>query len=96
MEGDPAALEIVATAARLLCQTVAEVRTAQESSPIVLAGSVLTSEGPVCSAVRERLGASTVLAGDAAGAAAWLAGREAFGWDPATAARLHERIVWDG
>ncbi|SNS66900.1 BadF/BadG/BcrA/BcrD ATPase family protein [Streptosporangium subroseum] len=95
-EGDPAALEIVDTAARLLCRTVAEVRTAEESGPVVLSGSVLTSEGPVCSAVRERLGASTVLAGDGAGAAAWLAGREAFGWDPVTAARLHERIVSGG
>jgi glucosamine kinase len=95
-EGDPAAMEIVDTAARLLCRTVAEVRTAEESGPVVLAGSVLTSEGPVCSAVRERLGASTVLAGDGAGAAAWLAGREAFGWDPVTAARLHERIVSGG
>lgn len=71
-------------------------RTAEESGPVVLSGSVLTSEGPVCSAVRERLGASTVLAGDGAGAAAWLAGREAFGWDPATAARLHKRIVSGG
>ncbi|MEU8378528.1 BadF/BadG/BcrA/BcrD ATPase family protein [Streptosporangium sp. NPDC048865] len=92
-EGDPAALRIVSTAARLLCETVAEVRRPGETSPIVLAGSVLTSEGPVSSAVRERLGPATVLAGDGAGAAAWLAGREAFGWDPATAARLHTRIV---
>ncbi|WP_329425392.1 hypothetical protein OG339_34135 [Streptosporangium sp. NBC_01495] len=92
-EGDPAALKIVSTGARLLCETVAEVRQAGETSPIVLAGSVLTSEGPVASAVRERLGPATVLAGDGAGAAAWLAGREAFGWDPATAARLHARIV---
>ncbi|MGJ6963866.1 N-acetylglucosamine kinase [Streptosporangium sp. G11] len=92
-EGDPVALEIVSTAARLLCETVAEVRQAGETSPIVLAGSVLTSEGPVASAVRERLGPSTVLAGDGAGAAAWLAGREVFGWDRATAARLHARIV---
>ncbi|MEV4748667.1 N-acetylglucosamine kinase [Streptosporangium amethystogenes subsp. fukuiense] len=92
-EGDPAALEIASTAARLLCETVAEVRPAGERSPIVLAGSVLTGEGPVGPAVRERLGAATVIAGDGAGAAAWLAGREAFGWDPATAARLHARIV---
>ncbi|GAA4194597.1 BadF/BadG/BcrA/BcrD ATPase family protein [Streptosporangium oxazolinicum] len=92
-EGDPAALEIVSTAARLLCETVAEVRQTGETTPIVLAGSVLTSEGPVASAVRERLGPSAVLAGDGAGAAAWLAGREAFGWDPATAARLHARVV---
>ncbi|MER5625199.1 BadF/BadG/BcrA/BcrD ATPase family protein [Streptosporangium sp. NPDC002544] len=92
-EGDPVALEIASTAARLLCETVAEVRPAGETSPIVLAGSVLTGEGPVGPAVREKLGAATVLAGDGAGAAAWLAGREAFGWDPATAARLHARIV---
>ncbi|WP_433374727.1 N-acetylglucosamine kinase [Streptosporangium sp. CA-115845] len=92
-EGDPVALEIASTAARLLCETVAEVRPAGEASPIVLAGSVLTGEGPVGPAVRERLGTATVLAGDGAGAAAWLAGREAFGWDPATAARLHARIV---
>ncbi|GAA2860516.1 BadF/BadG/BcrA/BcrD ATPase family protein [Streptosporangium fragile] len=92
-EGDPAALEIVSTAARLLCRTVAEVRPAGETTPVVLAGSVLTSGGPVCAAVREGLGASTALAGDGAGAAAWLAGREAFGWDPGTAARLHARIV---
>ena len=32
-EGDPAALEIVATAARLLCRTVAEVRTARGEQP---------------------------------------------------------------
>ncbi|MET8048678.1 BadF/BadG/BcrA/BcrD ATPase family protein [Streptosporangium sp. NPDC005286] len=92
-QGDPVALEIASTAARLLCETVAEVRPAGETSPIVLAGSVLTGEGPVGPAVREKLGAATVLAGDGAGAAAWLAGREAFGWDPATAARLHARIV---
>ncbi|MEU8201792.1 BadF/BadG/BcrA/BcrD ATPase family protein [Streptosporangium sp. NPDC049046] len=92
-EGDPAALTIVSGAARLLCETVAEVRRAGETSPIVLAGSVLTSEGPIASAVRERLGPSAVLAGDGAGAAAWLAGREAFGWDPATAVRLHARVV---
>ncbi|GAA3412689.1 hypothetical protein [Streptosporangium vulgare] len=86
----------MSTAARLLCETVAEVRQAGETSPIVLAGSVVTSEGPIASAVRERLGPSTVLAGDGAGAAAWLAGRKAFGWDPATAARLHARIVSGG
>ena len=93
-EGDPAALTIVSDTARLLCETVAEVRRAGETSPIVLAGSVLTSEGPIASAVRERLGPSAVLAGDGAGAAAWLAGREVFGWDPATAARLHARVVF--
>ncbi|MGC5012434.1 N-acetylglucosamine kinase [Streptosporangium sp. DT93] len=95
-EGDPAALEIVSTAARLLCETVAEVRPADGTGPIVLAGGVLAAEGPVGTAVRERLGAGVVRAGDGAGAAAWLAGRETFGWDPATAALLHARIVSGG
>ncbi|MEU4829299.1 BadF/BadG/BcrA/BcrD ATPase family protein [Streptosporangium sp. NPDC023615] len=92
-EGDPAALEIVSTAARLLCETVAEVRPADATGPVVLAGGVLAADGPVGAAVRERLGAGVVRAGDGAGAAAWLAGREAFGWDRATAALLHARVV---
>ncbi|MFD8533249.1 N-acetylglucosamine kinase [Streptosporangium canum] len=91
--GDPDALKIVATAAGLLCATVAEVREEGEDTPIVLAGSVLTSEGPVCSAVRDGLGAPTALAGDGAAAAAWLAAKEAFGLDREAAARLHRRIL---
>lgn len=91
--GDPDALKIVATAAGLLCATVAEVRQEGEDTPIVLAGSVLTSEGPVCSAVRDGLGAPTALAGDGAAAAAWLAAKEAFGLDREAAARLHRRIL---
>ncbi|MFJ2031401.1 N-acetylglucosamine kinase [Streptosporangium sp. NPDC087985] len=91
--GDPAALKIVTTAAELLRATVAEVRAEGENTPIVLAGSVLTSQGPVYSAVRDQLGAPTVLAGDATGAAAWLAAKAAFGLDPEAAARLHRRIL---
>ncbi|MET8332510.1 BadF/BadG/BcrA/BcrD ATPase family protein [Streptosporangium canum] len=91
--GDPDALKIVATAAGLLCATVAEVRQEGEDTPIVLAGSVLTSEGPVCSAVRDGLGAPTALAGDGAAAAAWLAAKEAFGLDREAAAQLHRRIL---
>ncbi|WP_031158805.1 N-acetylglucosamine kinase [Streptosporangium roseum] len=91
--GDPDALKIVATAAGLLCATVAEVRQEGEDTPIVLAGSVLTSEGPVCSAVRDGLGAPTALAGDGAAAAAWLAAKEAFGLDREAAAGLHRRIL---
>ncbi|MFS1304649.1 N-acetylglucosamine kinase [Streptosporangium longisporum] len=93
-EGDPVAREIVSTAARLLCETVAEVRPADGTGPIVLAGGVLAGDGPVGAAVRERLGSGAVPAGDGAGAAAWLAGREAFGWDPATAALLHARVAF--
>ncbi|MDP9860964.1 MULTISPECIES: N-acetylglucosamine kinase [Streptosporangium] len=91
--GDPAALQIVATAAGLLRATVAEVREAGEDTPVVLAGSVLTTGGPVCSAVREGLGASTVLAGDGAAGAAWLAAKRAFGLDGEAAGRLHRRIL---
>ncbi|MGV9773155.1 N-acetylglucosamine kinase [Streptosporangium sp. NPDC003464] len=91
--GDPAALKIVATAAGLLRATVAEVREAGEDTPVVLAGSVLTTGGPVCSAVREGLGASTVLAGDGAAGAAWLAAKRAFGLDGEAAGRLHRRIL---
>ncbi|MFF5209907.1 N-acetylglucosamine kinase [Streptosporangium sp. NPDC000396] len=91
--GDPAALEIVSTAAGLLCATVAEVRRAGETTPVVLAGSVLTSGGPVCSAVRQGLDAPVVLAGDGAGAAAWLAAKEVFGLDREAARRLHRRIL---
>ncbi|MEV0233611.1 BadF/BadG/BcrA/BcrD ATPase family protein [Nonomuraea sp. NPDC050786] len=72
--GDPAALEIASEAAEHL---VATLRRVHESGPVVLAGSVLTSEGPVRQAVTERLaGEHVTTAGDAAGAAAWLAARD--------------------
>ncbi|WP_433253527.1 N-acetylglucosamine kinase [Streptosporangium sp. CA-135522] len=91
--GDPVAVKIVSMAAELLCATVAEVRREGERTPVVLAGSVLTSEGPVCSAVRDGLGAPALLAGDGAGAAAWLAAKEAFGLDREAAGRLHRLIL---
>ncbi|MEQ4718167.1 BadF/BadG/BcrA/BcrD ATPase family protein [Nonomuraea sp. B19D2] len=72
--GDPAALEIMQEAAERL---VATLRRVHESGPVVLAGSVLTSEGPVRQAVTELLaGERVTTAGDAAGAAAWLAARD--------------------
>ncbi|MEU8248655.1 BadF/BadG/BcrA/BcrD ATPase family protein [Nonomuraea sp. NPDC048916] len=71
--GDPAALEIARRAAGRL---VATVRRVHVSGPVVLAGSVLTNEGPVRRAVHELLAGETVTtARDAAGAAAWLAAR---------------------
>jgi N-acetylglucosamine kinase-like BadF-type ATPase len=73
--GDPMAQEIVGEAARHLAATVRRVHV---SGPVVLAGSVLTSEGPVREAVRGLLAGSVedvVTARDAAGAAAWLAAR---------------------
>lgn len=73
-EGDPMATEIVGQAAGHLAESVARV---YQGGPIVLAGSVLTSEGPVRQAVteilRERWAATVTTARDGAGAAAWLA-----------------------
>lgn len=68
-DGDPVALDIVARAARHLADTVTRVHT---GGPIVVAGSVLTNDGPVRRAVQDLLGPVTT-AGDGAGAAAWLA-----------------------
>jgi glucosamine kinase len=83
--GDQLALRIAHEAAGHLVATVGRVR---ESGPVVLAGSVLTSEGAVRQAVRELLAGVTVAtAGDAAGAAAWLAALDLL---PGTEARrLH-------
>ncbi|MGW6501843.1 hypothetical protein ACWF7W_40980, partial [Nonomuraea angiospora] len=71
--GDPVARALVAEAAARLASTAARVH--EPGLPIVLAGSVLTSEGPVRRAVEDLL-ADAVTAGDAAGGAAWLAARE--------------------
>lgn len=72
--GDPLAVKIAHEAADHL---VATLRRVHVSGPVVLAGSVLTSEGPVRRAVIELLaGERVATAGDAAGAAAWLAARD--------------------
>ncbi|NUP01427.1 MAG: ATPase, partial [Nonomuraea sp.] len=61
-------------AADLLVSTL---RRVHDKGPVVLAGSVLTSEGPVRRAVLARLsGERVTTARDAAGAAAWLAARD--------------------
>ncbi|MFC7588822.1 N-acetylglucosamine kinase [Nonomuraea antimicrobica] len=73
-DGDPTAVEIVREAADHLMATLHRVHV---SGPVVLTGSVLTSEGPIRQTVVELLAGETVTtAGDAAGAAAWLAARE--------------------
>ncbi|MFG6190993.1 N-acetylglucosamine kinase [Nonomuraea sp. JJY05] len=72
--GDETALKIAQDAADRLVATLGRIHV---SGPVVLAGSVLTSEGPVRQAVVERLADESVsTAGDAAGAAAWLAARD--------------------
>ncbi|GGS67950.1 N-acetylglucosamine kinase [Planobispora rosea] len=94
--GDPDAEAIVAEAAARLAATVSRVREPGDRTPIVLAGSVLTSEGPVRRAVQDLLRrrweeAPVTVAGDGAGAAAWLAVRLLL--DPREAAGLHHRFV---
>ncbi|MFI7444092.1 N-acetylglucosamine kinase [Nonomuraea indica] len=95
-EGDPMAVRIVGEAAGHLVSTVLRVHL---SGPVVLAGSVLTSEGPVRDAVREllaradpidaRRAGSVATARDAAGAAAWLAARTGGLLSPDRARELH-------
>ncbi|MET8866970.1 BadF/BadG/BcrA/BcrD ATPase family protein [Nonomuraea sp. NPDC004580] len=71
--GDPVAEGIVRRAAGHL---VATLRRVHVSGPVVLAGSVLTNDGPVRDAVTELLaGERVATARDGAGAAAWLAAR---------------------
>lgn len=71
--GDPVADRIARRAAGHLVDTL---RRVHDSGPVVLAGSVLTSDGPVRDAVVELLAGDRVAtAGDGAGAAAWLAAR---------------------
>lgn len=86
--GDPMAEDIARRAAEHLTATVRRVHTA---GPVVLAGSVLTNDGPVRQAVQESLGDAEVLtAQDAAGAAAWLAARDLLGVE---ASAVHGRFV---
>lgn len=92
--GDPLAGDIVAEAARLLTATVAEVRPPGDRTPIVLAGSVLTTPGPVRRAVSDLLArrwdAPVTVAAHGAGAAAWLAALPLLG---AEAVSAHARFV---
>ncbi|MFI6734327.1 N-acetylglucosamine kinase [Nonomuraea sp. NPDC050451] len=71
--GDPVAQALVAEAAARLASTAAQVH--EPGLPIVLAGGVLTAEGPVKRAVHDLL-ADAVTSGDAANGAAWLAARD--------------------
>ncbi|MFC6020973.1 N-acetylglucosamine kinase [Plantactinospora solaniradicis] len=95
-EGDPAAATILAQAARLLAANVQRIRPADDSTPIVLGGGLLTGDAPLADAVRPALAArwpSALLvgAGDGAIAAAWLAARTLPEvTDPAD---LHRRLI---
>ncbi|SDG14174.1 BadF-type ATPase [Sinosporangium album] len=97
LAGDPMAVVIVEEAAARLVASACEVRDLSDDSPIVLAGSVLTTPGPFQDAVRARLDEmwrSPVSAAlDGASAAAWLAACEAFALAEAEARSLHAALV---
>lgn len=80
---DPAAAAIVTEAAALLADHAHAVRTPGETTPIVLAGSVIGPDSPVGAAVRKRLSAEAevLFAPDGALGAAWLAALLAWGPD---------------
>lgn len=73
---DPAARALVDRAARLVSDRVLRLRADRRSLPVVLAGSLLTADGPLAGTVVERLreqGVDEVLqAGDGVAGALWL------------------------
>lgn len=75
--GDPQAVLIVDEAAQLLFETVRRVRRSDERTPIVLAGSVASTDSPVGVALRtlvtEGLSGPTLSARDGVAGAGWLA-----------------------
>ncbi|MEV1286220.1 BadF/BadG/BcrA/BcrD ATPase family protein [Micromonospora sp. NPDC049679] len=94
-QGDTTATAILADAARHLVTTVERIRTADETTPIVLGGGLLTGDTPLAAAVTAALRvrwpeAPLETAGDGAVAAAWLAARALPEVD---ADALHARLV---
>lgn len=78
VDTDPAAARIVAEGADHLLRAAALVRSDGDDTPVVLAGSLLTTSTPLAAAVRARLNeawpaAPVAEAHDGAAAAAWLA-----------------------
>lgn len=91
--GDAVALRIVDAAAAALVADVAAIRAPDDVTPIVLGGSVAAGDNPVAELTRKRLEAHwpslTVIAGDAARGAAWLAATGDGPPDP----RLHAAVL---
>jgi glucosamine kinase len=97
-EGDSVAQSVVRDAARVLVASACAVRKQDERTPIVLAGSVLASPGPVAKAVSDelgrRFGTTPVVAADGAAGAAWLALIGLGGLDDGPeSAQLHARVM---
>lgn len=78
--GDRVAQRIVDRAVDLLMNTVGALPGGGPAGPLVLAGSVLTSPGPIQHEVRRRItaryGSAPLIARSGAGGAAWLAARQ--------------------
>ncbi|MDX8051297.1 BadF/BadG/BcrA/BcrD ATPase family protein [Lentzea sp. BCCO 10_0798] len=81
--GDPEALAIVASAARLLADTATAVREPSDTSPIVLVGSLIKT--PVGTHLKQELltrcNAPVIMATEGAAGAAWLAAVDVLGPD---------------
>lgn len=95
-EGDPTATGLLGEAARLLTESVARIREPGDTSPVVLAGGLLTGTTPLAAAVERELTtrwpeAPRAHASDGAAAAAWLAARPLL--TPVEAADLHPRLL---
>ncbi|NEE01385.1 N-acetylglucosamine kinase [Phytoactinopolyspora halotolerans] len=95
---DPEADRILAEAAGHLLDAVATVRATGDANPIVLAGSLLTTDNPVRRLVQPELAArwpdapiTTAL--DGAAGAAWLAAGALLGPTTLDAAELHTRLL---
>ncbi|SDT01793.1 BadF-type ATPase [Jiangella sp. DSM 45060] len=91
---DPEADRLIAAAAATLLDQTSMVRTAGDATPIVLAGSLLTTDTPLARLVRSGLAATWPSAAvgvalDGAAGAAWLAARSL---DAAGAERLHAAL----
>jgi glucosamine kinase len=94
-EGDRTAHALVKRAAELLTETVSRIRTPEDSTPLVLAGSVAGEDSPVGQALRktiqERFAGEVLTARDGVGGATWLA---LAALDPALATRTtHTRLT---
>lgn len=95
-DGDPTATALLAEAARLLTESTARIREPGDTSPIVLAGGLLTGDTPLAPAVERELtarwpDAPRPHASDGAAAAAWLSARPLL--TPVEAAALHTRLL---
>ncbi|APU18414.1 N-acetylglucosamine kinase [Actinoalloteichus sp. GBA129-24] len=97
---DPAAVRIVHRGATELATLVRSLRIPGETSPVILAGSLLTSGSPIEAEVRAELAESAGVLPDArsdgppdaATGAAWLAVADSIG-DPTTARLVHQRLT---